>query len=298
MNAIHVVRFLSKYCSSRSLMSAALLKLVSAAEIMVRTTFQPISSGTFLSFFSKPVHFWIPAFLVNLLLEDTPKKKEAQWPIGYGVGLRIKRSSVRIRPWLLRWVLGQGSLLPLSQGEAFTLASISFLAILVKYILAKKSLIGWSYRTARGSISTSVGLKMGNSALVLSTIHLLPLFQLWPKLRTSDSRVRLNSSLPHNFVDKGPVSIHLFSQFHWGDSLLVPDGLDELVPLLFWHLYCSSSAFCLSFCGFSCLYALAHSVNGGPGQSDLHKISYNRHISKTWIFPVDSSKPHFCTVGE
>ena len=26
-------------------------------------------------------------------------KLEAQWPIGYGVGLRIKRSSVRIRPW-------------------------------------------------------------------------------------------------------------------------------------------------------------------------------------------------------
>ena len=56
----------------------------------------------------------------------------------YGVGLRINRSSVRIRPWPLRWVLGQGSLLPLSQGEAFTLASISYLAILVKYILAKK----------------------------------------------------------------------------------------------------------------------------------------------------------------
>ena len=64
--------------------------------------------------------------------------KEAQWPIGYGVGFRIKRSSVRIRPWPLRWVLGQGSLLPLSQGEAFTLASISYLAILGKYILAKK----------------------------------------------------------------------------------------------------------------------------------------------------------------
>ena len=61
-----------------------------------------------------------------------------QWPIGYGVELRIKRSSVRIRPWPLRWVLGQGSLLPLSQGEAFTLASIGYLAILVKYILAKK----------------------------------------------------------------------------------------------------------------------------------------------------------------
>ena len=64
--------------------------------------------------------------------------RKAQWPIGYGVGLRIKRSSVRIRPWPLCWVLGQGSLLPLSQGEAFTLASISYLAILVKYILAKK----------------------------------------------------------------------------------------------------------------------------------------------------------------
>ena len=46
--------------------------------------------------------------------------------------------AVWIRPWPLRWVLGQGSLLPLSQGEAFTLASISYLAILVKYILAKK----------------------------------------------------------------------------------------------------------------------------------------------------------------
>ena len=66
------------------------------------------------------------------------KMVEAQWPIGYGVGFWIKRSSVRIRPWPLRWVLGQGSLLPLSQGEAFTLASISYLAILVKYILAKK----------------------------------------------------------------------------------------------------------------------------------------------------------------
>ena len=50
----------------------------------------------------------------------------------------MKRSWVRIRLWWLRWVLGQGSLLPLSQGEAFTLASISYLAILVKYILAKK----------------------------------------------------------------------------------------------------------------------------------------------------------------
>ena len=54
---------------------------------------------------------------------------------------QIKRSSVRIRPWPLRWVLGQGSLLPLSQGEAFTLASISYLAILVKCTGKKNSLL-------------------------------------------------------------------------------------------------------------------------------------------------------------
>ena len=73
MNAIHIVCLWSKYCSSRSWVSAAILKLVSAAEIMVRTTFQPISSGIFQSFFSKPVLFWIPGFLVNLLLEDIQK---------------------------------------------------------------------------------------------------------------------------------------------------------------------------------------------------------------------------------
>ena len=76
---------------------------------------------------------------------------EAQWPIGYGVGLRIKRSSVRIRPWPPRWVLGQGSLLPLFQGEAFTLASISYLAILVNYILAKKNLEFYEWKFSRRS---------------------------------------------------------------------------------------------------------------------------------------------------
>ena len=80
---------------------------------------------------------WAPR-LTHRLGQPSLQKREAQWPIGYGVGLRIKRSSVRIRLWPLRWVLGQGSLLPLSQGEAFTLASISYLAILVKYIMAKK----------------------------------------------------------------------------------------------------------------------------------------------------------------
>ena len=67
---------------------------------------------------------WRGSFLVRHVTSRLKKKKrttqfvEAQWQIGYGVGLRIKRSSVRIRPWPLRWVLGQGSLLPLSQGEA------------------------------------------------------------------------------------------------------------------------------------------------------------------------------------
>ena len=57
--------------------------------------------------------------------------------------------SVRIRPWPLRWVPGQGSLLPLSQGETFTLASISYLAILVKYILAIYSM--WVESSSCGS---------------------------------------------------------------------------------------------------------------------------------------------------
>ena len=63
---------------------------------------------------------------------DVTKQTLDCYLLGYGVGPRSKRSSVWIRPWPLRWVLGQGSLLPLSQGEAFTLASISYLVILVK----------------------------------------------------------------------------------------------------------------------------------------------------------------------
>ena len=86
--------------------------------------------------------------VIEWRLERLDCNAEAQWPIGYGVGLWIKRSSVRIRPWPLRWVLGQGSLLPLSQGDAFTLASISYLAILVKYILAKKK----SHPRFRGAV--------------------------------------------------------------------------------------------------------------------------------------------------
>ena len=65
-------------------------------------------------------------------------QKTSAITVSISLGLRIKRSSVRIRQWALRWVLGQGSLLPLSQGEAFTLASISYLAILVNIYTGKK----------------------------------------------------------------------------------------------------------------------------------------------------------------
>ena len=39
---------------------------------------------------------------VDIVSGKRDDKSEAQWPIGYGVGLRIKRSSVRIRLWPLR----------------------------------------------------------------------------------------------------------------------------------------------------------------------------------------------------
>ena len=110
--------------------------------------------------------------------------REAQWPIGYGVRLRIKRSSVRIRPWPLRWVLGQGSLLPLSQGEAFTLASISYLAILVKYIMAKKKK---KFRRAR------------NQCVVLHTVHSVIFFQNFPMF---DLKISISGPIELKFSGK------------------------------------------------------------------------------------------------
>ena len=108
-------------------------------------------------------------------------RMEAQWPIGYGVGLRIKRSSVRIRPWPLRCFLGQGSLLPLSQGEAFRLASISYLAILVKYILAKKKKLKfrWPRTWAWSLIENCWPPKLSKIRKI--TVHVLPcLLKLYP----------------------------------------------------------------------------------------------------------------------
>ena len=97
------------------------------------STKRPLMWPTFLD----QKHFVI-AFKNASAMNFSNQSIPSTWPSG--VGLRIKRSSVRIRPWPLRRVLGQGSLLPLSQGEAFTLASISYLAILVKNIY-------WQIRT-------------------------------------------------------------------------------------------------------------------------------------------------------
>ena len=54
------------------------------------------------------------------------------------ISLLVVGQSAASISWKPSRDMGEGSLLPLSQGEAFTLASISYLAILVKYILAKK----------------------------------------------------------------------------------------------------------------------------------------------------------------
>ena len=110
------------------------------------------------------------------ICELVRNREEAQWPIGYGVGLRIKWSSVRIRPWPLRWVLGQGSLLPLSQGEAFTLASISYVAILVKYILAKKKHIEHipkNFKVRPDQISVSLSLPLTKTGQAQNTKYVM-----------------------------------------------------------------------------------------------------------------------------
>ena len=89
----------------------------------------------------------------------------------------------------LRWVLGQGSLLPLSQGEAFTLASISYLAILVKYILAKKKKI----QDHSAAPKNYAWHQWRNTGCVFVTRYLLAIFghmldwvpvRIWPRTFT------------------------------------------------------------------------------------------------------------------
>ena len=77
-----------------------------------------------------------PVLTLNFALFSKVRKRSGQSVTASDFGSNGPR--FESGPWPLRWVLGQGSLLPLSQGGAFTLASISYLAILVKYILAKK----------------------------------------------------------------------------------------------------------------------------------------------------------------
>ena len=64
----------------------------------------PYSSLFFATAYLKrwPFHsstFSFHSFLFLYFCFSSSNFYEAQWPIGYGVGLRIKRSSVRIRPW-------------------------------------------------------------------------------------------------------------------------------------------------------------------------------------------------------
>ena len=164
---IHIVCPWSKYCSARSEVSAAILKLVFTVDIMLWTTSQLTLFRHFpiLSRLSKPLHFGVQAFLVNLLLEEH------------------KKTSTRC-----------------------------------------------NFGTARGSISL-VGLKMGVSALVYFP-HTLFCLCSSPGLNSR----RLISSCVLKIASlailptKGPVSIHtVYLYSHCGDSLLVTDGLGELV---------------------------------------------------------------------
>ena len=71
--------------------------------------------------------------------------------------------------------------------------------------------------------------------------------------------------------------------------------LSQMVLTSWFLFFCGICTACrplsaFLFAVFFCLCALAHSVNGGPGQSHLYKINYNRHIFKIWIFPVDLCK--------
>ena len=112
----------------------------------------------------------------------------------------------------------------------------------------QKSLIGWSYRTARGSISTPVGLKLKVSALVL--------FCLCSSSVQNSRRLTAASLTILPTKDLATVSALIFSASFIEVTPFLFQMVWRGVPLLFWHLYCSSSAFCLSFCRFSFLVSM------------------------------------------
>ena len=116
-----------------------------------------------------------------------------------GVGLRIKRSWVRIRPQPLRWVLGQDSLLPLSQGEAFTLASISYLAVLVKYILAKK-------KNEDATLLSVLRVALGDNESLNPTLRIL-IPETWRSTSRSRRNVFLHIIVEHDQAELEPKKL-------------------------------------------------------------------------------------------
>ena len=109
----------------------------------------------------------------------------------------------------------------------------------------------------------------------LSACCLLPLFQLWAKLRTPDSLVRLHASFPQDPADIRPVNIHFLSKFPRGDTLLVTCGLNELGLLSLRHLHSWSSTSWLPLGGVVPLHRCTGPVDGGPGHSHLQKMFHS-----------------------
>ena len=83
-----------------------------------------------------PGSFWTYCILINRQMQSEFMPELHRW---------ISKSTARylkvLHREMLRWVLGQGSLLPLCQGEAFTSAPISYLAILAKVFTGKDLVI-------------------------------------------------------------------------------------------------------------------------------------------------------------
>ena len=156
--------------------------------------------------------------------------------------------------------------------------------------------IGGRYGTARGSISIygPLGLRP-NWCLCLCPFHLNSLLCLCSSSGLNPGRLILfsvcpNSSLLHNSSSKVPISIHLCSQFHWGDSLLVTDGLDELVTLLFW-LFAARRP--LSAFLFAVFLASMHRHTwqmAALGNLILTKWSKIDTFPRSIFFPADLSK--------
>ena len=94
----------------------------------------------------------------------------------------------------------------------------------------QKSSIGWSYGTATEGPFLRWRGWMGVSALILSTFPLLPLFQLWPNSGCLIPLYVLTAASLTILPTKDLSAFILTASF-----IEVTDGLDEPIPLLFWH---------------------------------------------------------------